>query len=556
MTLLFTFLLHWFTALSLLVSEAPTDTSKIKDFVKAFEDLNTQPEPFLVTNNISFNTSGGHLQGIQLYNDRSVYLSGSSESLSYMVKMELGDQSRVLSIDTLMHSPLRHAGGFQIFDQYLAVGIEDNYERNLAYLQVYNLEAENPFGQPIYTIERKGGYERVTAGAVGITAFRGQILILVANWDSRVLDFYSCPEQDFYAGKGNFILKSSIEVKGQMTTEWSDTHWLSYQNLNLFSDQKDKLYMVGTAKNDNGEQVADLFHLQLEPSSAKIIKINSKIFDTCTSVDFKAAAGLNVSSAGDLMLVAAPYQLEKNTHINLFTNNSTKESSWKKIKEWPSADARQAAAASEEHIFAINNHSISKYDRTSGSLMASRSYPHTKHLNSGFLSEGILYCAHSNYPNQPDSSSMRLIDPKTLTLTQTINLEQSEGSLTWIVKANGYWYALFAYYGEYNHLTYLARMNDQWTVLQKWTFPESIIEEMGKMSISGGVAWEHGFLVTGHDEKTLYYLILPETGKILKFIKQYESPFTGQGIGVDPLTGGLVGINRAEKKVVAAKFLR
>jgi len=79
---------------------------------------------------------------------------------------------------------------------------------------------------------------------------------------------------------------------------------------------------------------------------------------------------------------------------------------------------------------------------------------------------------------------------------------------------------------------------------------------MGKMSISGGVAWEHGFLVTGHDEKTLYYLILPETGKILKFIKQYEVPFTGQGIGVDPLTGGLVGINRAEKKVVAAKFLR
>tara|TARA_R110001592_G_scaffold148471_3_gene373347 strand:- start:38914 stop:40548 length:1635 start_codon:yes stop_codon:yes gene_type:complete len=542
--------------LSVLVSKAPIDVFKISDFTKAFEELNTLPASFLVTNDITFNSEGGHLQGIQLYKDHTAYLSGSSEGLSYMVKMDLGDQSRVVTIDTLMHAPLRHAGGFQIFDQYLAVGIEDNKERNLAYLQVYNLEANKPFGKPIYTIERKGDFERVTAGAVGITAFRGEILILVANWDSRILDFYSCPRHEFYAGKGKFVFKSAIEVKGQIRNKWSDPNWLSYQNLNLFSDQKDQLYMVGTARNDAGEQVADLFHLQLASSSAKITKLNSKKFDTSTSVDFKAAAGVNISSTGDLIVVAAPYQLEQNTPINLFTNNTKKEPGWKTIKEWPSSDARQAAAATKQHIFAINNHSISKYDRKSGSFIASKDYPNTKHLNSGFLSEGLLYCAHSNYPNQPDSSSIRLIDPKTLALTQTINLRKSEGSLTWIVKSNGFWYALFAYYGEDNHLSYLARMNENWEVLQKWTFPDSLIKEMGKMSISGGVAWDKGFLVTGHDEKLLYYIKLPETGDNLNFIKQYEAPFTGQGIALDPWTGGLIGINRADKKVVAAKFNR
>ena len=552
MTILFTSFLHWLMVLSLLVSEAPTETIKIADFTKSFEDLNTLPASFLVTNNITYNSEGGHLQGIQLYNDHTAYLSGSSEDLSYMVKMELGEQSRVLSIDTLMHAPLRHAGGFQIFDQYLAVGIEDNKERNLAYLQVYNLEAENPFDKPIYTIARKGNYERVTAGAVGITAFRGEILILVANWDSRVLDFYSCPEQDFYAGKGKFTFIRAIEVKGQTRTKWSDPKWLSYQNLNLFSDQKDQLYMVGTAKNEAGDQVADLFKLQLPSSSAKITKLNSKIFNTSTSVDFKAAAGLNISSEGDLILAAAPYQLEKNTTINLFAH---KEPSWKKTREWSSQDARQAAAATELHAFAINNHSISKYDRSTGELITSRSYPNTKHLNSGFLSGGLLYCAHSNYPIQPDSSSIRIIDPKSLTLKQTIKLRQSKGSLTWIVKNKGYWYALFAYYGENNHLTYLAKMNENWEILQKWNFPESIIKEMGKMSISGGVAWEQGFVVTGHDEKLLYYVTLPENGENLNFIKQYKAPFTGQGIALDPLTGGLIGINRAEKKVVTAKFL-
>jgi hypothetical protein len=134
-------------------------------------------------------------------------------------------------------------------------------------------------------------------------------------------------------------------------------------------------------------------------------------------------------------------------------------------------------------------------------------------------------------------------------------LRQSKGSLTWIVKNKGYWYALFAYYGENNHLTYLAKMNENWEILQKWNFPESIIKEMGKMSISGGVAWEQGFVVTGHDEKLLYYVTLTENGKNLNFIKQYKAPFTGQGIALDPLTGGLIGINRAEKKVVTAKFL-
>ncbi|EPR66862.1 hypothetical protein [Cyclobacterium qasimii] len=554
MTILFTILLHWFTVLPLPISKTTTDSIKITDFTKAFEDLNTLPASFLVTNNISYNAEGGHLQGIQLYKDHTAYLSGSSEDLSYMVKMELGEQSKVVSIDTLMKAPLRHAGGFQIFDQYLAVGIEDNKKRNLAYLQVYNLEAENPFDKPIYTIERKGDYERVTAGAVGITAFQGQVLILVANWDSRVLDFYSCPEQDFYAGKGKFTFKSAIEVKGPSRTKWSDPYWLSYQNLNLFSDQKDQLYMVGTAKNDEGEQVADLFHLQLASSSAKITKINSKVFDTNTSVDFKAAAGLNIAVSGSLILAAAPYHLEKNTTINLFTTSAPKSTTWKTIQEWPSPDARQAAAATEQHVFAINNHSISKYNRSSGELIASKSYPNTKHLNSGFLSEGLLYCAHSNYPNQPDSSSIRLIDPKTLALKQTINLGKSEGSLTWIVKNKGHWYALFAYYGENNHLTYLARMNDNWEILQKWTFPESVIEEMGKMSISGGVAWKEGFLVTGHDEKILYYVTLPKNGEILNFMQQYEAPFTGQGIALDPFTGGLIGINRADKKVIAAQF--
>tara|TARA_R110000868_G_scaffold101706_1_gene279958 strand:+ start:52753 stop:54468 length:1716 start_codon:yes stop_codon:yes gene_type:complete len=554
MTNLYTSFLPWFMVLSSFVINT-TGQPKLKDFRQAFEGLNQQPSSFLAKNNIFYKAKGGHLQGIQLYKEHSIYLSGSSDKLSYMVKIHLGDQPKVVAIDTLMHSPLRHAGGFQIFDRFLAVGIEDNKERNLAYLQVYNLEAATPFDNPIYTVERKGDYERVTAGAVGITAYQDEILILVANWDSRVLDFYSCPAEDFYAGKGDLRLKNSIEVKKLSTADWSDPKWESYQNLNLFSDRNEQLFVVGTAKNEDGRQVADLFKLHLKPSTPKITKISSKIFHPTEGVDFKATAGLNISTSGTLILAAAPYQLEKSTTIDIFTNEPVNFPTWKKTEEWASPDARQAAASTEQHIFAINNHSISKYDRVSGGLVATKNYPNTKHLNSGFFDNELLYCAHSNYPNKPDSSSIRIINPQNLSLIKAINLGESEGSLTWVVKKQALWYALFAYYGQDNHLTYLASMNKDWEVVDKWTFPEEIIDEMGRMSISGGVPWGKGFLVTGHDEKILYYVTLPKAGKILNLMEKYNAPFTGQGIALDPLTGGLVGINRAEKALISSQFL-
>jgi hypothetical protein len=313
--------------------------------------------------------------------------------------------------------------------------------------------------------------------------------------------------------------------------------------------------MVGTARNDDGEQVADLYQLYLETSCPKFVKKTSKKFNTSKAVDFKAAAGFSITPSGKLILASAPYQLESNTTINLFTHHSPKALNWETIQEWASPDARQASAATEKYILAINNHSVSKYDRESGSLIASKSYPNTQHLNSGFLYKKDIYCAHSNYPNRPDSSSIRIIDPKTLSMKVAKDLGQTDGSLTWIIRSKGYWYGLFAFYGENNHLTYLARMDDQWRTLDQWTFPDKIIEKMGKMSISGGVKWQDGFLVTGHDEKVLYYLTIPKFGNTLKTIKEYNAPFTGQGIALDPTTDGLVGINRAEKKVISARFL-
>src|SRR5262245_34742926 len=78
----------------------------------------------------------------------------------------------------------------------------------------------------------------------------------------------------------------------------------------------------------------------------------------------------------------------------------------------PSPFATQAAAADERFVYAIDDAVIAKYDRATGKDLG-RSTGEARHLNSGFLWKGKLYCAHSNYPHRPYQSDIRVLDPAT-----------------------------------------------------------------------------------------------------------------------------------------------
>jgi hypothetical protein len=65
--------------------------------------------------------------------------------------------------------------------------------------------------------------------------------------------------------------------------------------------------------------------------------------------------------------------------------------------------------------------------------------------------------------------------------------------------------------------------------------------------------WRGGsLLVTDHDHPALYELCLPEQGSVLRFVARHSVPFTGQGIATDPLTKGLIGIDRPKRQVLLA----
>ena len=215
------------------------------------------------------------------------------------------------------------------------------------------------------------------------------------------------------------------------------------------------------------------------------------------------------------------------------------------------AEANQAAAADDRFVYAIDSTVVAKYDRASGKRLA-ESVGKAKHLNSGFLWSGKLYCAHSNYPRKPEQSEIMVVDPESMVLAPFKQFTENRGSLTWAVREGGAWWCTFAHYGTNNAQTVLVKFDADWREQGGWKYPQEVVKDLGLMSISGGV-WKDGLiLATGHDHKRIYRLRVPKQGSVLELVDVVSSPFPGQGIAIDPKTGGLVGIDRDKRQVIFA----
>jgi hypothetical protein len=220
----------------------------------------------------------------------------------------------------------------------------------------------------------------------------------------------------------------------------------------------------------------------------------------------------------------------------------------------PAAEAFQTAAADDDFVYAISNTVIAKYSRETAERTGV-SQGEAKHLNSGFFWKGRLYCAHSSYPLKPEKSQVKVLDVETMRLSTFKDFGDFGGSLTWAVRHDGHWWCNFARYGPGNRRTSLVKFDEDWQERGRWAYPDEVIRQLGRHSLSGGL-WRDGtLLVTGHDDPVLFQLRLPQAGDVLEYVNRQSAPFTGQGIAHDPGTGGLVGINRSKRRVVFATQL-
>ena len=231
--------------------------------------------------------------------------------------------------------------------------------------------------------------------------------------------------------------------------------------------------------------------------------------------------------------------------VTLFASNPKLKS----VQRFHAPQANQAAAADTKFFYAIGSRGITKYDRNTGEVVA-KSSGKAKHLNSGYFHQGKLLCAHSNFPTLPEQSEVLSLDPKTMRLTVYRDLGNPGGSLTWVVQKKGSWWCNFAKYGKKNAETFVIKYDNHWKEIARYTYPQKLINQLGKYSISGGIWVGEELWVTGHDDPFLFRLNLPKKGSELFYLGKIKVPFTGQGIATDPETGGLVGINRANKEII------
>jgi hypothetical protein len=237
---------------------------------------------------------------------------------------------------------------------------------------------------------------------------------------------------------------------------------------------------------------------------------------------------------------------------------------WTTCSLLASPHATQAAAADERHVYAVSSTTVAMYERDTGRLVVAATAPGTEHLNSGFLHEGRLYCAHSNYPRTPPESDIRVFDPATGRLELFHRFENPPGSLVWCVVRDGRWWCCFAHYGAENDRTVIVEYapGSFTRELARYTFPRVVVADWDGMSGSGGIWDGDELLLSHHHFRVLYRLAVPLHGGVLEggaleggaleLVAAHSCPFPGQGFARDPRSGGLVGIDRDHRRVVFA----
>jgi hypothetical protein len=240
---------------------------------------------------------------------------------------------------------------------------------------------------------------------------------------------------------------------------------------------------------------------------------------------------------------------------------------FEEVRRIAAPEANQAVAADGEFLYAIGNHVIGKYEKKSGKRVGGWECENGKpliHLDSGVIHNGVLYCAHSNYPGVPMVSSVEMWNPQTLAHSGSYSFGIFAGSATWVDIRDGYRYITFAHYrgngdepGHDAHWTTLIRFDSEWRQRQAWVYPEEVVSRLGQMSISGGYFGPDGRLYcTGHDNPEIYVLRFPEGGSTLALEEIIPTTIHGQGIAVDPADATLIyGIDRPKKEIIVGRLM-
>ncbi|RBP44508.1 uncharacterized protein DUF1080 [Roseimicrobium gellanilyticum] len=237
------------------------------------------------------------------------------------------------------------------------------------------------------------------------------------------------------------------------------------------------------------------------------------------------------------------------------------------LRRFPAKEANQGVAVDDAHIYVISNSAIGKYRKDTFEKVTEWKQPKSGpliHMNAGITHEGKLYCAHSNFPGIPMTSSIEVWDASTMQHVDSHSLGIDMGSLTWIEpQKDGTWLACFAHYskdkprtGRDPSWTELVKFDSEWRRTGGWVFPATLTSHFGGSSCSGGAHGPEGQLyVTGHTWRELYVLKFPTAGSVLEWIDTIPITAEGQAFDWDPKEPGIFyGIIKRTQEVVISRI--
>jgi hypothetical protein len=282
--------------------------NRLENIPTAFNNIPSKPHIYYFTNPGVHIPSGGHLQGIQTWNDSNTthfVITASSADTAYYAIINSNQLKQIVTLNT---SPYRHAGGCQLNDKMFAVGIEDNIAKTSSKICLMQADSLLTGSKGKIVYERKGVYKRSTAGAVGLTQMNnGKYLIAVGDWDSRNVDFY--------------LSRNAAALLFESLTSYhvpDNEKWYSYQSLNLLTDSSGKLFLIGFCK-DGIKNRADLYELNIESGKCNLQLISTRYFHCTHNASFRYASGIGISG-NKPVIYACGRKIHKHNYINIFGN--------------------------------------------------------------------------------------------------------------------------------------------------------------------------------------------------------------------------------------------
>ncbi|MGI9646422.1 MAG: hypothetical protein ACR2O6_14035 [Ilumatobacteraceae bacterium] len=275
---------------------------------------------------------GGHLQGVGAVDERTLALSASSKAEATVAFVEWADRIGFGTGTSIGHvvvgdRTLHHAGGLQIADDVLAVGVEAGEVRSrVVFLDVADANAPSLIDHLAF--ERPGPGQapenkRWTAGAVGLTRRGHGYLLVVGSWDSAQLDFYESTGGASDGGElrdpgCSFRHVSAWDSDGADRTGWKDGNYGAYQSVNLIMSTTGGVFFVAGNRNRSGEDWIDLFSVDLsDPAAPRVAKEDKRHLTCRDDASFRWAGGLVVDGE-DLHAIAAEKNLHSLTTVNAF----------------------------------------------------------------------------------------------------------------------------------------------------------------------------------------------------------------------------------------------